>query len=190
MGKPTWKSTDRVDNLDLAAMPEEDLEAIAFHVVPVATLVELCNPLACWMEQSSPITAKAVRECIKAGQADLCDTPTWSQIAFGQAKITPQENRARHIRKIAYFVLNPINDPIDIDVGFQAMGCLPPSHMVQDGNHRLAAAIIKGETTVCARVNGGVEDARQMGLWHPNPAFEELEKRWEKKYAKPRGPKA
>lgn len=172
---------------ELATMPEDDLEAIAFHEVPMATLRKMCNPFTCWMEQSTSISHKDVRDCIKAGRAELCDTPTWSEIAFGMTKITPEENRDRHIRKIAYFVLNPINDPINIEVGCQSLGCMPPSHLVDDGNHRFAAAIIKGETVVRAKISGGVEDAKQMGLWHPNPAFEELERRWEKRYRKSPG---
>ena len=68
-----------------------------------------------------------------------------------------EENRdyltnAYHIQRIAYFVKNGWNDPISIDVGVPALG-FAPFWIINDGNHRFAAAIYRDDpriTTVCA----------------------------------------
>lgn len=164
----------------LSNMTMEELEAIAWHEVSVPILARQCNPFGCWPEIGSPIKRKEVLECIKQGQAELVDTPTWPMLASGKSDVTPEENRQRHIKKIAWFVQNQATDPIHIDVGVPSMGA-HPSHLVEDGNHRLAAAIIRKDRHIKCQVSGSLDEAMERGLWAPNKAFKELEKRWEER---------
>lgn len=64
-----------------------------------------------------------------------------------------------HAGRIAYLVKNPASDPIWIDVGCPALGYWGPSWMVTDGNHRLAAAIYRGDETIAALVDGQLDHA-------------------------------
>lgn len=102
----------------------------------------------------------------------------WTDLAFGRSDITPEENRQRHICKIAWFVQNGFNDPISLEVGCEGLGVLP-GHLVEDGNHRLAAAIMRKDETIPARIGGGLTDAKRLGLWAPNAALVECDRRWE-----------
>ena len=152
---------------DLSALTNDELAARGWHVLSVARLKKQCNPWACWIEQETPITPQEVQHCLDHGRAGLVETPLWTSIVYGTARISAEENRQRHIRKIAYFVLNEILEPISIDVGCEALGCWP-EHLVDDGNHRLAAAMFKKSRTINARVGGGLTDAKRRGLHNPN----------------------
>ena len=159
-------------------LDHDSLEALAAHDVPVAHLAQLWNPYACWIEQATPIRPDEVQACLEAGEEALVETPLWSQLLYGKRsqRIGAAENRQRHIRKIAYFVRHVATDPIELDVGVPALGC-HCDELVVDGNHRLAAAMFKGERTIPAHVSGSVRTAQEMGLWHPNAAAQELERR-------------
>ncbi|MEK6832701.1 MAG: hypothetical protein AABY32_01525 [Nanoarchaeota archaeon] len=58
------------------------------------------------------------------------------------------------IRRIAWFVYNGWEDAVDIDVGINGFDTRFICH---DGNHRLCAAIIKGDKTIKAKVSGGCD---------------------------------
>lgn len=62
-----------------------------------------------------------------------------------------------HAGRIAYLVLNRASDPISIDVGIPSMGYDGPEWGVSDGNHRLAAAIFRGDDTILADIDGEIE---------------------------------
>ncbi|KSQ21817.1 hypothetical protein APB26_32740 [Pseudomonas aeruginosa] len=59
-------------------------------------------------------------------------------------------------------VENPATDPIAIDVGVPVLGYWGPSWMITDGNHRLAAAIYRGDTTISALVDGQMDHAFEL----------------------------
>lgn len=66
-----------------------------------------------------------------------------------------------HAGRIAYFVVHGWADTIGIDVGVPSLGC----HIawpVQDGNHRLAAAIYRGDETILADIDGSVNYAAEL----------------------------
>ena len=161
----------------LGGLPQQDVERQAWHEVDVATLVGMHNPLRAWSELKSPIRASEVHECLKAGQEELTETPLWSELAFGKASLSDDEIRRRHVAKIAYFVRNPPQTPISIDVGIPSMGCFT-SCLVDDGNHRLAGAMLAKHPTIRARVGGAVSHAKELGLWNPNAYERELTRRW------------
>lgn len=150
----------------------ESLREDAFHVLSVKKLAKQCNPLACWVEQETPITPEEVQLCLKNGNEALMETPLWTAMLCGGNPITAEENRVRHICKIAYFMRNPITDPISIDVGCPSFGAWA-GHLLDDGNHRLAAGILADIPTLNARIGGEEREAKNRGLW--NPSLEEQE---------------
>jgi hypothetical protein len=82
-----------------------------------------------------------------------------------------ESRTAYHIERIAHLVQAGWEDEIDVDVGVPALG-YHPDWIVQDGNHRLAAAIYRGDESIAVSVAGqldfaaalfGVEEARLAG---------------------------
>lgn len=165
--------------MDYSHLDDNELDRLVHHLVPMKTLLKLCNPWQCWAEQEHPITPQDVKACIERNEQALIETPLWTDFAFGRTELTEEDNRIRHIQKIAWFVVNGFDDPISLEVGSQSLGVLPPEHIVDDGNHRLAAAIMRKEKTIKAKIGGSCRDAQEMGLWAPNDAYIESEKRWE-----------
>lgn len=102
--------------------------------VQVWALQQLCNPFqdSCWIGLTKPITKIEIQKAISEGKIqnpDDCNQDTKKTY-----------KRSEHISRIAYFVENGWRKAISIDVGIPSMGC----HVdwpVDDGNHRLAAAI-------------------------------------------------
>lgn len=182
MGTSKKAQSRAVDHLS-----DEDLEALAFHEISVKKLARLCKPLSCWVEVEQSITPEEIHACIERGDESLVSTPLWTAFLFKKTTITVEENRDRHIQKVAWFVKNGFNDPIEIDVGSSRLGIMV-DHLVQDGNHRLAAAIIRGDKTIKAHVGGSIEDAQGMNLWRPNAYATELFRRqtvaWEAENSK------
>lgn len=95
----------------LGGLPQEEVETLAWHEVDVATLVRMHNPLRAWTELKSPIEPSEVQACLAAGQEALCETPLWSELAFGKVSLSDEEVRRRHIAKIAYFVRHAPETP-------------------------------------------------------------------------------
>jgi len=128
--------------------------------VSVALLAEIANPLACWNELEKPITPEEVFACLKCSEEALCDTPIWYKVKEhgDQASL-----RQRHIRKIAFFVKHGSDHPISIDVGVPSLGCYV-EHIIEDGNHRLAGAILKGTPYIPAEISGCMVYAEELGL--------------------------
>jgi hypothetical protein len=180
---------DNTKVADLAHLSDDDLTQMGWHTLSVKRLSKLCKPLACWVEIDEAIKPEEVLACIERGEEALVETPLWTSITFGKTNITAEENRRRHIQKIAWFVKNKANEPISVDVGCEALGVWA-DHIISDGNHRLAAAIIRGDKTIDACVGGGVTDAKRMRLWNPNVYEVELcrrqEEAWKRQQAKPK----
>jgi len=69
--------------------------------------------------------------------------------------------RRYHIERVAYFVVHGWSDPIDLDVGVPSLGC----HIVwviQDGNHRFYAAVIRGSKSILATLSGDLNHAQEV----------------------------
>ena len=80
--------------------------------------------------------------------------------------------RRYHIQRIAWLAVNGWTDPIQIDVGVPEL-CSHVDWIVIDGNHRLAAAIVRGDKTISAAVSGSVGYALQLFGTHCEENFEE-----------------
>ncbi|MBD8614843.1 MULTISPECIES: hypothetical protein [Pseudomonas] len=72
--------------------------------------------------------------------------------ALDQRRLIPQPGGDDHAARIAYLVLNPARDPIHIDVGVPSHTA--PAWPILDGNHRLAAAIYRGDSTISSEIGG------------------------------------
>lgn len=110
--------------------------------IPVHRLAKHCNPFSGhpWAER---VTRRDVRRALAEGR--LAATP----------------GTGDHAGRIAFLMTHEATDPIDIDVGVPAFGC-HVRWFVQDGNHRLAAAIMAGRPTISALVGGQLDYAKRL----------------------------
>jgi hypothetical protein len=67
----------------------------------------------------------------------------------------------QEVERIAYLVVNGWDDAIEIDVGVPSLLC-HVDWIVLDGNHRLAAAIYRGDTMISASVGGCIGYAMEL----------------------------
>lgn len=118
-------------------------------LIPIAAIKRVCNPF-----RSTPWTRRVTRSMVAAR---LEANDLYSQPLSGNPDVAPEI----HAGRIAYFVKHGWRDAIGIDVGVPSLGC----HVrwpVQDGNHRLAAAIYRGDKTILADVDGSVVYAAEL----------------------------
>lgn len=140
------------------------------ETVYVPALAEIANPFrdVIWhLDIDRPITREEVVEAVRRG--DFLFTP-WEEggLMLGG---DPHEKRMRHVRRIAFFVHYGWTQPIMVDVGVP--GYYAPDYPVSDGNHRLAAAIIRGEAFIQASVAGDVDLIHSLQLdKRPSPGWE------------------
>lgn len=116
--------------------------------IPVASLALLCDPYAgrVWdLEDHEKLRLDRIRFNLENG---LTCSRSYSD----------SEERwtlARHERRVAYFMQRGWLDPIEIDVGVPELHYYPV-WMITDGNHRFAAAIALGLTSIRSRIQGSV----------------------------------
>lgn len=116
----------------------------------------------------------SVRRISVARLAELCDpfqTPPWSEVlyltpdcvkrAIAAGDLEPNPGTSRHIQRIAYFVVHGWPDAIEVDVGIPCMG-FTPAWPVQDGNHRFAAALVRGDEGITAELSGQVDTYKAL----------------------------
>ncbi|MBM5458724.1 hypothetical protein H8F21_14240 [Pseudomonas sp. P66] len=84
------------------------------------------------------------------------------KIALQDDRLAPLPDGDDHPARIAYLVLNPASDPIQLDIGCPSLGYWGPSWPVVDGNHRLAAAIYRKDDSIPALVDGELEHAFEL----------------------------
>lgn len=124
--------------------------------VKVARLLAVCDPFTNpW--GGKPFTPDEVRQAVAEGK--LKATPYSKE--NGAPRRGGRWSRREHIEHIAWLVVNGWSKPVDIDVGVPSMGCTV-KWPLQDGNHRLAAAHVRGDKTLPAVVSGCVQTAFKM----------------------------
>lgn len=143
------------------------------HEVSLTQLIEHCgiHPLndPPW-GIDGPIYLTEIHECIEDKR--LRDKPVALPRSFntvlhtGLSAAEVATLRKEHIERIAYLVVNPADDPIIIDVGIPGM--LDCFH-IEDGFHRMAAALFRHKETVQVSFSGSIEhfgslfpDAKQV----------------------------
>ena len=97
-----------------------------------------------WPRLRKPITRTEVSKAVHSYQ--YCKQPILNLEASG---IVP---RSLHIRRIAYMVAYPGQNPIEI-----AINEYQPHQVVVDGHHRIAAAVFRGDGTVSTKLLGPAE---------------------------------
>lgn len=100
-----------------------------------------------WIRLKKPITLSEVTVAIRKGRFNTDHSRNL--------------RRKDHIERIAHLVVIPDPTPIVIDVGIPVLGA-PNSWIVQDGNHRLAAAIYRCDETIEAEIYGQIGYAERL----------------------------
>lgn len=161
---------------------DKELDILCGHMIKVETIKQYCDPLSAWSELEKPITVEEILLCVKEGREHLEKTPLWTELLFNKniKPMTDDEVRENHVKKIAYFLKNKANEAITMDVGFPDLNCYV-FNMLEDGNHRLAAAIIRGDKEIFTKVGGSESYARELGLWNPNIYLAEIVDRYNNK---------
>lgn len=119
-----------------------------------------------------------VRLKIAAIQRPACpvETPPWEgcedlrphdveqALQRGDLEASPigPASPARHAARVAFLIRNGWHDPISIDVGVPWMPGWQPVWPIEDGNHRLYAAILMGRTEILAEIGGCLRTAADM----------------------------
>lgn len=99
------------------------------------------------------VTENDVMECIKSEIFE--ETPYFVAQQNGI-----EYNQYNHAARIAFLVINKDKNPIEIDVGAPSLGDYTCN--ILDGNHRTAAAIIRGDENILAHVSGEVSYIRHL----------------------------
>lgn len=107
--------------------------------VSIKKLLSVCGSpfdIPLWRGLRDPLELHEVREAVEAGQLN-------SPGNMGESS-SEHHSRAWHIQRVAWFVVHGWDEPIVID----PEGLWP----VIDGNHRLSAAIARGDTDICVEL--------------------------------------
>lgn len=91
------------------------------------------------------ITLDDVHDKLTWNKKDLPSKPRY--FSTGE-DVTEFELREYHSARIAYLVRYPTNDPISIFIGG------PTFCNLSDGNHRLSAAIVRGDESILVELDG------------------------------------
>jgi hypothetical protein len=86
---------------------------------------------------------------------------------------TQHDRRLNHIKKVAYFVKHKNKEPIHLQLDSKDYN----SHIISDGNHRLAGRYIAGDDCIKAEIFGDIQYAKDIYFFNPNKYEIELEKR-------------
>lgn len=121
--------------------------------IPVAAIAKHCNPFKA-MPWGTRVTEKMVKTALDAGQ--IASVPIPNQRTQGN-----RIPASRHAARIAYFVTEGFGDPIQLDVGVPELGA-HTSWLIADGNHRFAAALYSGQTSIACEVSGSVKFAQEL----------------------------
>lgn len=117
-------------------------------LLPTVKVLELCNPLRMSPWVAGRVTKTLVRECLK--NRWLCPSPVGHNASADM-----------HAGRIAFLVKNGWSDSIEIDVGIPSMRCYV-DWPVLDGNHRLAAAYLRGDDQISAMIGGDLDYALEL----------------------------
>ena len=112
--------------------------------ISISKLKEIYNPFESiiWHVLETPLTVEEITEAIQYNNFTNLQSEEFAT------------SRQHHVLRIAWLVLNwSDNFPIDIDFGCPNLG-YPTRELVEDGNHRLAAAIYMNKDFINANCSG------------------------------------
>jgi hypothetical protein len=119
------------------------------HPVSVSRLKAKNDPfdtLVWWKDLDTPLTIEEVTEVVEQGCLQAPDSTKYNE--------ETRCSRKKHIERVAWLVVHGWDRPIHIDVG--VAGFSDPTWLVGDGNHRLAAAIVREDDYIEALVSGSI----------------------------------
>lgn len=112
-------------------------------LLPVEVFAKSMNPFVWQPWQGYEVTMSQVQQALDEGR--LVSVPT----------------QIDHAGRIAFLVVNEQSDPVEIDVGVPELDCFV-DWPIQDGNHRVAAAIFANRELIRASVSGSVLHAELL----------------------------
>lgn len=113
-----------------------------------------------WGGLEDVISIREVKERLAAGRSEG-PLPKVPNKGFPYDAETDYEFRKYHVGRIAYLVKHPATDPISIDVGIPSLG-MTVAWQIDDGNHRLSAAIVRGDKTILAVFSGEEKEIKRF----------------------------
>lgn len=174
-----WEQDSFVNKSILNSMTNEELLEKSYHNVPIENIMKISSPFSSWMDIESPITKEEVFDCIKNNEAELIDTPLTFDNLNNEEIV--RILRKKHIKKIAYFVINKPKNPISIDIGFPEYK-INTNHIIDDGNHRLAGEFLSGNKFIKTTIHGDDNYAKSLDIFYPNDYFTEFSDRYSSEY--------
>ena len=102
---------------------------------------------------------------------DFVLRPAWIRRFFREGKLRAEgvmmyagrRCRVQHEQRVAWLMRHGWADAIEIDLGVPSMGCAPWIN-TDDGNHRVAAALLLRHRVILATVSGEVRLIKQI-VW-------------------------
>ena len=110
-----------------------------YYEVSMDEILTQLNPLNGKMWKCAPIDIAEVMAAIKAND---CELRPWSDV---KQTLDPLQHRSYHIRRIAFLASSSAEVDKEDKI---AIGIVPDSIWIYDGNHRVAAAIVRGKSTI------------------------------------------
>ena len=108
-----------------------------------------CDPFESYVWGKRLVHRKRIRQYIRDGK--LCTEPA-----------DPSYSRAKHEKRIAYLAVRGWSDAIEIDVGCPGLPGGFVDFPTLDGNHRIAAALFRGDPYIEANCSGDIEFFEQF----------------------------
>lgn len=99
-----------------------------------------------WDPEDEPLTREEIEAAITAGNLN---SKHFSDPLTGWP-------RQLHVERVAYLVVHPSDDPVDLDMGTQGS----PASLI-DGYHRLASAIYRKAPSIKAMLSGDLDYAEE-----------------------------
>jgi hypothetical protein len=106
-----------------------------------------------WKDLDEPLTTEEIETAVERGDLQPPDSDRYC--------VDQPCSRQKHIERIAWLVVNGWNQPLNMDVGVVGMA-LEPTWFVTDGNHRFAAAIVRGDDFVYAYIQGDMGRLQEL----------------------------
>jgi len=118
--------------------------------IKLSKLLDICHPVKDGAWGTGVIPAWMIHKRVR--KQNTYDHETWARIAtHHDYNILPW----LHAGRIAYFVLNGWTDPISLEIGVPGM--FEPEWIIDDGNHRTAAAWFMNKEYIDVDFSGDVD---------------------------------
>lgn len=116
--------------------------------ISVSDLAYWCDPFehAVWFRR---VRRSDVTKALCAGRLN------------GHRKTFAADSISGNAARIAWFVTHGWKDAISVDVGVPSLGFFP-SWLIEDGNHRFAAAVYRGDNLILAEISGETAYGRRL----------------------------